>query len=248
MNSYQSAIQDCKTYFSQLSGLYDALLRGTGTEQENLTESWSDIDLTIIFDGITPNLLRDVNTIHKILSDKYSFKISITIVTKKDFFAPIHHHGIKPLYYNQILSEAISLFDKGLPSWNLSAEQLRFDCYANVAYLIHELRGSYLKLNLDDVKMAEKFALHLIKRTKHLIRNIIYIESGYIGEEINQEIFSKIFTHLDPDIPHIFEFYRQNWKSLQRNSFELNKIIDYMLFIAEQVYENNCNYRSNVNK
>jgi len=244
MHLYQVAIQDCKNYFSQFPELYDILLRGTSCEQESLIENWSDIDITLVFYTITPELLRKINGIYKKLSDQYNFKISITIVTKKDFFSSAHHHGIKPLYYNKILSGAISLFNKEMPMWNIDFEYLRFDCSSNLAYLIHELRSSYLKLDVENKKAVEKFALHLLKRTKHLIRNAIYIESGYIGEEINKELFTEIFPDLDFTIPNVFEFYKLNWGTLNNSNDEINKIIHVVLHIAEQVYECSCKSRN----
>src|SRR5579884_512766 len=117
-NSCKQIIENCINNFLKLPQLYDILLRGSAIYDSNLIDGWSDLDFTIIFFKIDPKILKQLNFIYQSLKTKYSFKISITIVTKKDFMSPIHNHGIKPLHYNAILENSISVLKRKFPKWN----------------------------------------------------------------------------------------------------------------------------------
>ncbi|MCL4380219.1 hypothetical protein M1466_01860 [Candidatus Dependentiae bacterium] len=236
--SYSEALKESIKLFSQLSEVYDLLLRGTAITEEQLTEEWSDIDFSIIFNKITPSALNSVRHHYQYLSKKYPFKISVTLMSKEDYLSSCHYHGIKPLYYQKLLSSSRSIFKKDISCTSAVEEQfLRFDCYANVAYLMHELRSSFLKLDIQKDSQLRLFTLHLLRRTKHLIRNSIFIKTGYIDEEIDSILFSELFPEIDPNLIQTFCSAKTSWNSGQTNK-SLEQIVEKTFLLAEQVYEN----------
>lgn len=242
-NNYTLAIEDCIQNFLSLPALYDILLRGTASNIDNLTNDWSDIDLTIILNQISPQALININKVYVQLKKKYTFKVSITIVSKEDFFSPIHHHGIKSLNYNLILKNAYSIFKKQYPEWVSDREKLKNDCIYHTAYLIHELRSRYIKLKFDHFYELKEFALHLIRRTKHLIRHVIYIQKNFISEEIDKKHFEETFD-IPGNVLSKFNSYKTNWQNLRSDNKILINTIFEVMSLAEKVYENNISFLS----
>ncbi|WP_253305925.1 hypothetical protein [unidentified bacterial endosymbiont] len=136
------------------------------------------------------------------MKGEFPYKLSITTVSRIDYYHPYHHHGIKPLAYNFLLEKASSIFGRHF-QWDPPAliAPLQVDSFSHCAYLIHELRNRGLQLNLSSPGEMKVFFPHLLKRTKHFFRDALFLMSGYVGEEIPISAFRENFPSIDGDFP-----------------------------------------------
>jgi len=115
----------------------------------------------------------------------------------------------QPGYYNHYLLNAVSLLGKGHPIKPIPDNIIsRYNCFTNVVYLMHELRSRYLQL---EPKEQQGFALHLLKRAKHLVRNAIYVLSGYSHEEIHLASAVNMFPQEEPDFFIFLNEVKKTW-------------------------------------
>ena len=100
---YKRALNEFTKEAALINEVHDLLLRGGLALDSIRSDSSSDIDLTIILKKISLQNMRAISELNLNLKQKYPFKISITVVSLEDYSSKVHHHGIKPLYYNNIL-------------------------------------------------------------------------------------------------------------------------------------------------
>lgn len=196
---YKRALNEFTKEAALINEVHDLLLRGGLALDSIRSDSSSDIDLTIILKKISLQNMRAISELNLNLKQKYPFKISITVVSLEDYSSKVHHHGIKPLYYNNMLKNSISLLGKTIINYqNVKSYDYQLDCFCNIVYLVHELRKNFLaNLAINDIRILQNFQIHTIKRSKHIIRNAIYIMTGIISEKINPEQFNYLFPNND---------------------------------------------------
>lgn len=228
--------------------VYDLLIRGTCGINKNPTCSWSDLDFTVVVKTINFEVQNVVRQVYKAISINNPIKISITLVDLDDIISPNHHHGIKPLYYSSVIENSESLLIKNknyLKKSFIFDNKIKFDCYSNMVYLIHDLRNHYMKCENNEKKIAN-FCRHLTKRSKHLARNAIFIKTGYISEDINNDLFLTHFSKVDKSFSLKLENIKNNWKVLQNDPVELLEIIEYLLENTEIIYKNITDFVKNM--
>lgn len=249
-NSIKSTFEKAIEYFleegKKIDGIYDLLVRGGNARNDHLfIENWSDLDLSVIIEKLNLKSLQQTKTLYQSIKIFFPYKLSITLVSKKDFFSPCHHHGIKPIYYQEILRSSISLLQKSIHTQNhLSSRDLQLDCFNNISYLIHDLRGKYLLLNNQDPWSVIEFFCHLIKRTKHLIRNTIFIITGHIDERINPELFQKHFPQIDKNFPDYLNLLKENFNAYLKSPEKTYDPVEAIMNTAEIIYEEAVAYMS----
>lgn len=234
-NEYKKSVNDLLTMSKDLDGLYDILLRGTINNE--IVPGWSDIDLTIVLEKINSKTLSQVRQIYLKLKKIYSFKISITIVSINDIKNTFHHHGIKPILYNQQLCSAKSLFNKEYNFKKIPEDINKIDILAHLSYLIHNLRLEYRKCD-DSLEAKSGFCIHLIKRAKHVIRHSIQLyNQSVIDEEINMELYNKHFSHISKDFPDRIAYFKRNWKDISNEMTLIDANISETFNVIEGIYE-----------
>jgi hypothetical protein len=206
-----------------ITGIYDLLLRGTAAQRNHIyIDDWSSLDLSIIVDCISDNVLNQYRQLYREINMIFPRKLSITLVTARDFFSSYHHHGIKPIYYNQLLKGSISLLQQSIENKNLpTLEHQRYDCLANVAYLMHDLLGGWLQVDLKSYSSLFHFFCYITKRAKHMIRNSLFIITGTVNEEIDPILFRKTFPNVNLAFPECLKIYRQY--SEKNSKLDINK-------------------------
>jgi len=240
---YLSSIRYFLEISKNIEGLHDLLVRGSSIDTKKCVANWSGINFTIVVEEITSSVLEQVRAVYQQMITKYPFKISITFVTKKDLQSYRHQHGIKPLYYSAFLQNSVSLLrNVTFTEKKHSLNELKYNCFTNVVYLIHDLRIRYMKENQENMASIIKFCCHLIKTTKHLIRNAIFIRSGLMNKEVDQELFRLYFPKIDAQFPNILDSYKENWAELIKNRKQLIRIINHVFPIVEKIYEDTVCY------
>jgi len=218
----------------KIEGVYDLLARGGASKAEHtFIPNWSDLDLSIIVEKVDSKVLNQIQMLYQKIKKIFSYKLSITVVSKKDFFSRFHHHGIKPIYYSKQLAASISLLrDKAPVNRIVNLKELKLDCLANISYLIHELRSRFL--NLDDNEL-QSFLCHLLKRTKQFIRNSLFILAECENEEIDQDLFQEYF----PNISSVFLIELKQYKinfNLYNSPTQIKELINKVFDILENIY------------
>lgn len=232
INLYKEALGDFILECKKINAIHDILLRGTSCNWDDIVPFWSDIDLTVIADKINHSSVLKIRKFYALIQKKYSFKISLTLITLEDYKNKHHHHGLKPLYYNKILNDSHSLYGRSYPIKFIEDSKLtRYDSYLNLVYLIHDLRKSLL--TLDDTKKTA-FAIHLLKRAKHLVRNSIFVLSGYIDEDINLNLVIQYFPNIDPFYINLLKTTKDSFFYESRDN--LDDIIEYVFNETEKMY------------
>ncbi|MCC5832073.1 MAG: hypothetical protein JJU12_03415 [Chlamydiales bacterium] len=186
----------------EIEGVYDLLVRGGVVKEKGCVENWSDLDLSVIVEHISFRVHNQVKSLYREIKQIFPYKLSITCVSKADYLSPVHHHGIKPIYYTYHLSQARSLLKGAFPSYApLSLERQQIDCLYHTSYLIHELRKKYLILEMDNSADTEAFLYYAIKRAKHYIRDVLFVLTGVSSEEIDCALFEEWFPEINPLFP-----------------------------------------------
>lgn len=223
----------------EIPGVYDLLIRGTFSAQQWDVSDWSDLDFTVIVKEMSLDVHHKLNKMYQKLSHGNDLKISITCVDLEDLLSSTHYHGLKPLYYSSRLHEARSILigeSLYLSKPLIFDLRMQLDCYTNMAYLMHDLRMQHMKLN-DTLSSMAVFCKHLAKRVKHMLRNAIYIKSGWIGEQINPNLLEKHFQTVDKRIIEELHDLKAHWSSIQGDRSKLLDSIDYFLNNAEITYK-----------
>ncbi len=239
-NPYQNIIDNFFSLGRKIPGVYDLLIRGTfgnDTKRFSYNCNWSDLDFTVIVKIISFEVHQAVKEMYNFLSDS-NVKVSITLVDLNDILSVNHYHGMKPLYYSSMLKDAKSLLIKNNHYLKKSLtlnDWVRRDCYSNLVYLIHDLRDRYMKCSNATEELAS-FGKHLTKRTKHFVRNAIFIKSGFISEEINNSFLIKYFHKVDKNLTNTLNHIKDEWDIIQSNQSKLLTIIGYLLENIEIIY------------
>jgi len=145
-----------------LPGLYDLVLRGSGSKRNVLkpfVKDWSDLDLSIIVENINQEIRDKVRGIYLYLRKYTDIKITIILVDTKDFFSKYHYHGIKDLHYRHAFPTFESLYRKDINYGNRDVENLKvykLSCYFYISYLIHDLRKQYIACNDNIIVVLNK--------------------------------------------------------------------------------------------
>lgn len=223
-----------------IEGVFDLLLRGGGGYQDHVyIENWSDLDLSIIVYDVNETVLSQYRWLYDEVKKVFPYKLSLALVTYQDFISPFHHHGMKPIYYNALLKNSISLLRETSQlreDINLKIQQ--FDCMANVAYLIYDLKSRWLTLDLEKEEALRECLCHAAKRAKHIIRNSIFIITGDISEEIPAEVFRKLFPKEDENFPQKLKKYKLEFANyISCDKKQIQKEILLILTTVERIYK-----------
>ncbi len=239
---YEEIITTFVDKASKIPGVYDLLLRGSIAnnveKQNNFVEYFSDLDFSIIVTNLNQEVRHSIRNLYQKLINNRDIKITITIVDTTDFFSTLHCHGIRPIYYSQLLSQSKSLLRGDI---SYAKKEARIDrvvimnCFANVSYLVHDLRKQHMEYKNDESEI-NLFTRHLVKRTKHIIRNAITVFTGYISEEICERRLREYLPKVDPQISQQINWVKDNWHDLKNNKNELLQLVNYMFDNLEQAY------------
>lgn len=244
--SYLSIIKRYTTEAKKIPGIYDLLVRGSlalaseGEDTKKFVKNWSDLDLSIIVNKLTPEVYKVHRDIYQKIKQKTKIKISVILVDTKDFFSQYHCHGIRPMYYSQILKRSKSLL-RPQRELNHNSIQLCFNrtaqvsCFSNIVYLVHDLRNGYTNCP-SDLENLQLFCRHLVKRTKHIIRNAIFIRTGYIDEDICDKLLSKYYPDVDKKITKKIVSIKIHWERISNDVTELQSIVRYMFTNIDIIY------------
>ena len=237
---FEEAIALFEIEGKKIQGVYDLLLRGGSAIKGHVyIDNWSDLDLSVIVEQISEKTLDSISDLYQKIKKIFPYKLSITLVTKKDFLNSYHHHGIKPIHYRMNLhNSSISLLQKKI--FEISSppyEMLKVDCFYHIGYLVHDLRLRRISLNRRDLKEMETFLIHLVKRTKHIIRDSIYLLEGYSEEEINKERFIRCFPDLDEDFPDFLKGCRIENVNPGNKRIFIKKCMNKVFHVIDHVYE-----------
>lgn len=236
-HSIHDIIQFFKENGQRVQGVYELLVRGSASaDAPTSNEALSDLDLSIILEAITPKSLAEAKELYKSLKWLFSDKLSLTIVSREDFVGRFHYHGIKPLYYSYRLAKADFLLGTSPhPIDKPDLKALQKDCLSNIAYLIHDLRGRFLKLDEKSERDVHDCFMHLVKRSKHLIRNGIFIIRGHQSENIPLEKFIYCFPTLTENDLKFLESCKHKFHKYEKNHDFISDI--WMIFgIIEEAH------------
>lgn len=225
-----------------VEGVFDLLLRGGGTHEDHFyVENWSDLDLSLIVFKINENVLLQYRWLYNEIKEIFPYKLSLTLVTYLDFMSPSHHHGIKPIYYNELLKNSISLLqNKSSRKEIVESKMQQFDCLANIAYLTHDLKNRWLILDFNSNQALIEYLCHAAKRAKHIIRNSIFIMTGIINEEIDLNVFQQVFPKEKREFPERLKRYKLEFSEYAKNKDNkkhLQTEILYILSTLESIHE-----------
>ncbi|MCB1181171.1 MAG: hypothetical protein KDK55_04005 [Chlamydiia bacterium] len=216
----------------KIKKVHRLLLRGSGSHL-TATRGWSDLDFSVILHEINYDRLCEIRNLYRQLIDLFPDKVSITVVSTQDFLSPLHHHGTKPIYYSNTL-EGRPLFE--LKTHFISLEKaLKLDCTTNLAYLIHDLRRRFIVFN--DKEDIRTFVLHLLRRTRHMIRDSMYILTGKEVEDIKSADFQKIFPLMDSSFLNVLTETKIDWPTISTNSEKIEHLIIRAYSFIESFYE-----------
>jgi hypothetical protein len=245
-NIYEEALAFFLQQGKEIEGVSDLIVRGTSKDTKNCTPHWSDIDVSIITKKINIEIYDQVRNLYAKMRKKFPFKISITFVSESDFLSYRHHHGMKPIYYNFILQSPHMLQDKKHQFNEHNINELKYDCFYNIVYLMHNLRIEDMKRDSDLFAMQE-FCCQLLKSSNHLIRNSIFIKTGCIQEKINTKLFKTCFPNIDHDFSQKLMSFKKNWPHIFESYNDLMQIRKYVLPIISEIYDQMVEYFSNLN-
>lgn len=239
--SYEQLIQLFCTESKKIPGVYDLLLRGSAGKNgsdRDFVDDWSDLDFSIIVESMTSDVRKQVQKIYRRLKQETKIKITITLVDRRDFENPNHCHGNRPIYYSYLLSHAKSLLRSGHETSRGPFQTnlfIRENCFANISYLIHDLRQGYMVCD-ETLLGLQTFCQHLVKRSGHLIRNAIFLQTGMIDESINEALLATYFPTVDRDLPKKLSQVRRKWSQFNHSISTLSKFIDYIFENIELIY------------
>lgn len=245
-NVYKKAI---KFFFDQgktIKNISNLIVRGSSNDTKRCIPHWSDVDLSIIVEKIDIEVYDQVRTLYEKMREKFPFKISITLVTTSDFHSYRHHHGTKPIFYNLSLQRPTGHQITTNQFNNYDIHELKYDCFYNIVSLMHDLRIEDMKRDSDLTSM-QKFCCQLLKSSNHLIRNSIFIKTGYMHKNINTKQFRACFSNIDPNLLQRIKYFKRNWSSIIGSYEELMKIRDYVLPIISDIYDQVVTYFSKIN-
>jgi hypothetical protein len=235
--TFQETIECFCKRAKELTGVYDILIRGGATHsQEQLIENWSDLDLSIIVEDIKYKNLEEIRALYQGLKENFPYKLSLTIVTRVDFFSSYHHHGMKPIYYGYQLSTS-KRFSNEKQFYMLNSRFLKENCFSNIAYLIHDLRSRYLQLDLNNVEKLKEFLCHSVKRGKHIAKNSIFVMTGYMSENICISRFKECFPNANPEFPEDLNRIKVSYNSLPDEMSTLALHIENIINSIEIIYD-----------
>ncbi len=238
LQNYQVSIDKFINIFKREEGVVDILIRGTSNSLTEIVPGWSDIDLSLVVRNLNAATMQNIKNGVRAVKEISNFKVSVTVVTEQDYLAQYHHHGIKPMYYRSILKNSDSVFKKDfLPKSPFSIKTYHEDAYNNIVYLIHDLRSGYLKYDSTEQKSTAEFCSHLLKRSKHLARNVLFIELGLVQEELNFNDFTKVFPNLDKQFPSWVKEYKFAWSTISHDLDKMNQIINEVMDISNNMFE-----------
>lgn len=238
LNEYEQAINYFKKEGATISDLDDLLIRGTGNAITNLMPGWSDIDFSIIVKKLTSKNRKEIRNLICYLKQRYSFKISVTVVTQTDFESKYHYHGAKPLYYGEQAKNADSLLKKKsayIPKFP-ETQLLISDCYSDLAYLVHDLRKQYFARG-SSVADLQKFAQHLVKRTKHIIRNSIVSLTGKVQKPIVLNDVHAFFPKTNKELLQVLTRTKHSWAEISEDTKKLEGIIEFIMEQVDVIHE-----------
>lgn len=237
--TFEQAIECFTEKGKTIKGVYDLLLRGGVVHEDHIyIEHWSDLDLSLIVFQINKTILLQHRWLYNEIKTIFPYKLSLTLVTYGDFLSPFHHHGIKPIYYNKILQNSVSLLRNKAPfKETVSLQEQQLDCLANISYLIHDLKNKWLILDLNSNKDLHEYLCHAVKRTKHTIRNSLFVIEGIIEEEINENMFQKIFPKENVNFLQRLKEYKLMFSECKSDNKQLEEEILYILTTLESIHE-----------
>ncbi len=245
-STYQKIIELFCEQGKLIPGVYDLLLRGSAGSlgEKKFVDSWSDLDFSVIVNQITSEVRQAVRSLYQLLKQKSQVKITITLVDIEDYVSLYHSHGIRPFYYSSLLSDAQSLLrlqhDSKKKNFIVNA-RVRENCFSNVAYLMHDLRKEYIACG-DDLVELQTFCRHLAKRSHHLIRNAIFVKTGYIDHNICEKRLFENFAKIDKDLPKKMRKLREDWAAVSYSKEMLEQTIHYIFNNVEKVYSETVQY------
>lgn len=245
-NIYDEAIAFFLQEGKEIEGVSDLIVRGSSRDVKNCTPHWSDIDVSIITKKINIEAYDQVRNLYERMKKKFPFKVSITLISESDFLSNKHHHGIKPLYYNSILQNSKFLQDKIYQFKDHSISELKYDCFCNIVYLMHNLRMEDMKRE-SELSALQEFCRQLLKSSHHLIRNSIFIKTGCIPKNVNVKSFKAYFPNIDYDFPQKLKSFKKDWPQIFENYNELIQIRTYVLPIISEIYDQMVDYFSKLN-
>lgn len=235
--TFQETIECFRMRAKELTGVYDVLIRGAVIQsQEQLIENWSDLDLSIIVEYIHYKNLEEIRGLYQELKENFPYKLSLTVVTRDDFFSSYHHHGMKPIYYGYQLRTSKHLSNEN-QVYRLNDRFLKENCFSNIAYLIHDLRSRYLQLDLNNIEKLKEFLCHLVKRGKHITRNSIFVMTGYTSENICINQFIKCFPNANPEFPEDLNRIKVSYNSLPDETYILALYVENIINNIEIIYD-----------
>lgn len=236
---FEKAVQHFIEEGRKIENVYDLLMRGGAAIENHLfIKNWSDLDLSVIVEKVNSKILNQTKFIHQSIKQIFPYKLTITVVSKNDFFSTYHHHGIKPTYYSYSLSSAISLLQKTSDrKHKLKLKDLQLDCISNISYLIHDLRTRNILLDINNKTILIEFFCHLIKRAKHIIRNAIFIMTGHVDEEIDIRLFKKCFPIIDNEFPNDLKKYKVEYENFYTTPEKIKVHIEKIVDILEEIHE-----------
>ncbi|WP_010304329.1 NUDIX hydrolase [Candidatus Odyssella thessalonicensis] len=209
---FSKAVEVFKSEGKFIPGIVDLLVRGTGATEESQFDHLSDLDLSVIVKEVSANVLKKVSGVYNKIKEDFPYKLSITVVSQKEYISNYHHHGIKPLTYSYSLpSTSKSLLGNLILQRNaLSSHDFKLDTVANMSYLIHDLRQRRIKLNPKEQEHCHEFLAHITKRAKHFIRNALFLHTGQLKEEIDIAAYNEYFNNYEPLLPDLIRSCRQS--------------------------------------
>lgn len=252
-SKYLDAIEFFKEKCRQIEGVYDVILRGTSTDPEQLLDSWSDIDFSVVIERSVPSVYQMLRQVATEVRSQSDFKISITVVELNDFVRDKHNHGIKPEFYTERLGDSQSLLDK-------NTLQLRHfgrgkhdsysvqDSFRHVVYLVHDIRNGYLLLSREDTDQFFEISKHILKRSQHVIRDAIYTISRQYSEQLDLDLFQKLFgSDYLTATKQIFQV-KDLWGDLVDDHELLDRMVSEAVTVSDHVYKVTCSYMDKLRK
>ncbi len=233
---YKEALNEFKKEALKIEGVKDVLIRGTSDSDKEITDGWSDLDFSIVFEKLDYKSHLRVRSLYIALKKKFKFKISITCVSETDFNSDFHHHGIKPSTYTSRLEKDSHSLLSIKPNRKAVSDFLhRISAYENLVYLVHDIRSNMIKMstNAADIKTV---TIHLIKRSKHTINNSLCVLEGYIGESIDSDLYNKYYQEKFPDYINKLKEYRKEVPDII-DTYMLEGICERIVNLVEFAYE-----------
>jgi hypothetical protein len=237
-NNYKNAINDFKNMGGGIYDLDRLIFRGTCVDQIELVEGWSDLDFSIVVKKFTRKNIYEIKQLVQHLISTNNFKISVTVVTSADFDGLCHYHGSKPIYYSYELRDgeiANKVDDVKIPPF-FRENLILFDCYNNLAYLIHDLRSRYFNCGSSPSDLI-LFTRHLIKRSKFIMKNAFPIVSKEIFQEISIPLFVQHFPETSHDFIDAISNAKYRWEEITKDQKLVTNMMDHAFEQVNYIYE-----------